>query len=454
MKTKHLCVIVLFVTGCCCAEDVSVQLKSMQAQLEKMSHTLELQNKTIAEQKSEIDAQKKDLEALKKDSPASQPIIDDILKKFDVLEDKLDDRTATAIKIASRKKPNDLNMAIGAAVDTSFGYSSAKTGDYDRPTGADFRLRGAELVFSMDVDPYFKSYMVVNAAGDGADNDEAKLGIEEAAIYTTSLSYVTVKGGRFFAPFGRLSSIHDHDLPFTTRPRSLDTYVGGESGGDGVQVQALVPIPHFLQITGGAFNKLGADFPLLNATGQHRDGSELTFFLKTLTSFDFCCDSTLEVGASAIEVPSDLIHRDLTNLELTYKWHPKNESALRQKLIVGAELMRNNSRTEFEASAGPPPVFSNDRRTGYGGYGYAEYFHTRHWSTGTRFDFFQNIDPALPTKRTDQTYTAFATYNFSEFARLRVEMSRHEYFSGHQGNELLIQWTAFWGAHVHDFNGR
>jgi len=347
-----------------------------------------------------------------------------------------------------------LNMAIGAAVDTSFGYTSVRAGDYDRPAGADFRMRGAELVFSMDVDPFFKSYLVVNASGDGENNDEATLSVEEAAIYTTSLSHVTVKGGRFFAPFGRLSSIHDHDLPFTTRPRSLDTYVGAESGGDGVQVQALIPIQHFLQITGGAFNKLGGEFPLLNATGQHRDGSEMTFFLKALTSFDYCNDHTVELGASAIEVPSDRIHRDLTNVEVTYKWHPKIGSALKEKLIVGAELMRNCVRTQFEVDAGPPRVLSADRRTGYGGYAYAEYFHTRHWSMGARADFFQNVDPTLASTRTDQTYTAFATYKFSEFSRLRIEASRHEYFNGRQGNEFLIQWTAFWGAHAHDFNGR
>src|SRR5437016_2350760 len=104
---------------------------------------------------------------------------------------------------------------------------------FDRPIGNDVRLRGAELVFYTDVDPYFKSYIVVNGAADASANDEAIPSLEEAAIYTTSLSHAQVKGGRFFMPFGRYSMIHDHDLPFTTRPPSLDNYVGGESAGDG-----------------------------------------------------------------------------------------------------------------------------------------------------------------------------------------------------------------------------
>ena len=449
-----------FVTICCVcaqfvhAEDVPAQLKAMQAQIEKLSTAVERQSQTIAEQKREIDAQKKELEALRQAAPASAPMIDDILKKYDILEDKLEERTAQAIKIASRKKPGDANIAIGGAIDTSFGYATGNPEDYDRPTGNDFRLRGAELVFTADIDPYFKAYMVVNAAGDAEAGDEAALSVEEAAIYTTSLKYCMVKGGRFFVPFGRLAMIHDHDLPFVTRPRSLDTYVGGESGGDGIMVQALIPTRHFLQISGGAFNKLGAEFPLLNGAGQRRDGAELTFFGKVLTAFDFCEDHTLEVGASAIETPDKKIHRDLTNLELTYRWHPKNGSALREKLIAGAELMRNESSTQFELDPGPPPIFAGDRRTGYGGYAYAEYFHTRHWSMGPRIDFFQNVDPTLPTKRTDQTYSLFATYKFSEFSRLRFEASRHEFFNGRQGNEFLLQWTVFFGAHVHDFNSR
>ncbi len=454
VKRTYLFLAVALSLSQCSAEDVSEHLKAMEAKMEKLSKAVESQNKMIEEQKRLIDEQRKDLEVMRQNAPASQPIIDDMLKKFDVLEDKLDERTAQAIKIASRKKPNDLNMAIGAAVDTSFGYTTGKTGDHDRPVGNDFQLRGAELVFSMDCDPYFKSYMVVNAKGDAANNDEAVVKVEEAAIITTSLSYVTVKGGRFFAPFGRLSSIHDHDLPFTTRPRSLDSYVGGESAGDGVQVQALIPVPHFLQITGGVYNKIGANFPLSDGAGHQRNAEELTLFLKALTAFDFCTDSTLEMGASAIEVPDHAIRRDLTNLELTYKWHPKTGTELRQKLIVGAELMRNNLSTQFEINPGPPPVLGIARLTGYGGYGYAEYFHTRHWSMGGRIDLFQNVDPAQTTVRLDQTYTAFATYNFSEFSRLRFEASRHEYFNGHQGNEFLLQWTAFWGAHAHDFNGR
>ena len=65
-----------------------------------------------------------------------------------------------------------------------------------------------------------RGYAIINGTQDGVE-------VEEAAIVTTSLPYnLGLKGGRFFADFGRLSKFHDHDLPFVNRPHVLDEYVG------------------------------------------------------------------------------------------------------------------------------------------------------------------------------------------------------------------------------------
>ena len=62
--------------------------------------------------------------------------------------------------------------------------------------------------------------------------------VEEAALQTTSLPWnLELKAGRFFGEFGRLSYIHDHELPFVNRPLVLDQYIGGESQTDGVAAQ-------------------------------------------------------------------------------------------------------------------------------------------------------------------------------------------------------------------------
>ena len=433
-------------------EDVGEQLKAVHAQLEKLSETVQHQQQTIEAQQQKLEDQQKVITTVTARSPIAADGMD-ILKRINNAET----HSAQAIHIAGRKKANDLNMAIGAAVDTAFRYFDGPKNETNRPSGNDFQLRGAELVFYQDIDPYFKSYLVVNAVSDASNHDEAIPAIEEAAIATTSLSHVQVKGGRFFVPFGRLSMIHDHDLPFTTRPPVLDAYVGGESGGDGVQVQALVPIDHFLQITAGAFNKVGSDFPLLNGAGNQRDGTELTYFAKALTSFDFCQNHSVEAGLSTLQVPNHDIRRDLTDLEVTYRWHPAG-STLKQRLVWGTELLRDEQHSRFEsapADLNGGPTFASTTRQGYGGYTYVEYFLNRNWSFGPRIDLHENIDPlVISQRRFDQTYTAFVTYNFSEFGRVRFEGSRHEYADGKYANEFFMQWTAFWGAHTHGFEQR
>jgi len=438
-------------------EDVATQLKAMQDQLDRMNTKLETQQKTIEEQKRKIDDQQKVITNVT--APRSMPSSPaaELLRRIE----KAEDQSAQAVKIASRKKPNDSNMSIGAAVDTAFRYFDGDRSDAERPAGNDFSVRGAEIVFYADVDKFFKSYLVLNAVPDAEDNDEAIPALEEAAIYTTSLSHVQVKGGRFFVPFGRLSSTHEHDLPFVTRPGSLENYVGGESGGDGVQVQALLPIDHFLQITAGVFNKVGSEFPFDNVVPTRRNAAELTYMLKALTSFNIGEEHSFEWGVTSVQVPDHLIHRNLNNMEFTYRWHPTGTD-LRERLVWGTEVMHNEKRTRFlsnpdEVDLGDDAVFKRRSFSGWGGYSYVEYFYDKHWSFGPRVDVFQPVAPeeAFETKRTyDQTYSLFATYKFTEFSRLRAEISRHEFSNGSSANEFYLQWTVFWGAHTHSFDQR
>jgi len=456
-------------------KDVQAQVNALQDALVKVNTLLESQQKKLDEQQQRIAEQEKTIRAYKNlgkplgDGPAGPSA--EILARLDNVERQ----AAQAVKTASRPKASDSSPYIGAAVDTAFRYFDGDNGKAgDRPSGNDFNIRGAELIFYADVDPFFKTYMVLNATPDASANDEAVPSLEEAAISTTCLPHVTLKGGRFFVPFGRLSMIHDHDLPFVSRPSSIDNYVGGESQGQGLMASSVLPISHFFQVSGGVFNKIGAEFPLLNpvdgtdATNSRRSSAEMTYFLKMLTSFDIGDAHTFELGASAVEVPDHEIRRNLTNLEFTYKWHPSGQS-LPQKLVWGTEIMRNEQRSQFTTTATDAlgnPIDKQHREsiTGYGGYSYVEYFFDRRWSFGPRVDLFQPVtpretvlpdDPRKATRNTyEQSYSLFLTYKFSEFGRMRLEATHKIYTDRTAANELLFQWTVFWGAHTHGFDMR
>ena len=494
------------------AEDtLTAQFSAMQEQLNHLSKKVEDQQKLIELQQKQLLNYQSSARPLGT-SPGAQLL--DRMDRMDRVERKSDD----ALKAANRKKPGDFNMAIGGAVDTSFRYYNGPNKHADgRAGGDDFQLRGAEAIFYGDIDPYFRGYVVMNAADDAADpNAESKVTVEEAAIETTSLSHVKVKGGRFFVPFGKLSNIHDHDLPFVDRPRSLDRFVGGESLGDGVMVSALLPASNFWQMNAGVFNKVGANYGQRNGVNldaanpvtNRRSSAELTYFGKVLTSMDAGNDHTFELGISTLQVPDRKIRRNLVDLDFTYKWHPAG-TEMKERLVWGTELMRNqealritrnydftflivddagnpvdsNGDGILDTAAATRPVFKRTTRTNYGGYSYVEYFLSRHWSLGGRFDFnrdFGDFTPGQPTnalgndgqpwlaadgsiqpyiKRSsaggyDSTESLFVTYKFSEFSRLRFQASRHQYSDRDSANELLLQWTVFMGAHTHGFDQR
>jgi hypothetical protein len=140
---------------------------------------------------------------------------------------------------------------------------------------ADFR--GAEMNFSGNIDPYSKLYAIVNAKA-------TEVEVEEAAFQTTRLpGNLTLRGGRYFANFGRLPKFHDHELPFVERTESLDRFMNGEAKTDGAELSHLFRTPFFLQGTVGLGNKLGAENARLNETTPasqdgHKNGRPLQAF--------------------------------------------------------------------------------------------------------------------------------------------------------------------------------
>ncbi|HYF47899.1 MAG TPA: porin [Planctomycetota bacterium] len=432
------------------AEDQAT-LQNILEQVQRMSQQLENQQKLIENQQKQINEQHKVITALTSRSPQS---------KVEKLVEKGEPATPAVKYGVPHHDESTAKISIGAVVDTAFRYFDGEAANRaERPAGNDFQLRAAEIFLAAEVDKDFASYIVLNTEPESDETDEAAIEVEEAAIYTLSLDPVKVKGGRFFVPFGRFSQVHTHSLPFVTRPRSLEAYVGGESRADGVQIGAKIPIDHPLHVTAGAFNKIGSEFPLFNGADDRRNGSELTYFGKLATQLKIGDAHTIDWSASTIQVPHHLIRRNLNNMELTYHWHP-DECDTDDRLVWGTEIMRNEYRSRFvknpdEVELGDDPILGRNSIAGWGGYTYAEYFYNKHWSFGPRVDLFQNTDASAESRPTyDQTYSLFLTYRFSEFSRLRAEFSRHEYFDGDQSNEFYLQWTVFWGAHNHEEDNR
>jgi hypothetical protein len=341
---------------------------------------------------------------------------------------------------ANKTFPSQFNPAIGLIIDTVFSHT--------RKNKSNFEFRSAELGISANVDPFARGYAIITGTPDGVD-------VEEAAIVTTSLPWnLTVKGGRFFADFGRLSKFHDHDLPFVNRPLVLDQYIGGESQSDGVEVSWLAPLPQYLTLTAGMYNKVGADNDRVDNLIP-RDVSEFTYLARANTFFSFTDSLGLDLGVSNAYTPEvrseGLKARNLFGVDLTLRYTPLSQAGYRG-LIWGTELLVNH-----EARPGIPPTEDSPKqifryRDAYGLYSYLEARLSRRYYPGILGEFVQDIDrPSSSTWAITPYFTLWA----SEFQRLRLQYTHLQTNSPKRADDqFFLQWTVILGSHVHSFRDR
>ncbi len=177
----------------------------------------------------ELESTQRALSATRAELESTQSALEDLSQRVDGLQPAAPAPAAATARLAP---VNADNPAISFVVDTTLAtdtHSSWESIGY--PDGAQFKLKNGELFVSAPIDPFLRGYASINGTSDEGFN------IEEAALITTALpGNFTVKGGRFFADFGRLPHWHDEALPFVDRPPSIDRLIGGESTSEGVEI--------------------------------------------------------------------------------------------------------------------------------------------------------------------------------------------------------------------------
>jgi hypothetical protein len=279
--------------------------------------------------------------------------------------------------------------------------------------------------------------------------------LEEAALVTTALpGNLTVKGGRFFADFGRLPKWHEEQLPFADRPPSIDRLIGGESSAEGAELAWLLPIDHYVRITAGLYDSLGAENReelQENGFEGRRAFDELTWLVHPTTYFDLTDALNLELGGSFATV-AEQGRRKLWGVDLTLR-HQPGTSSFYQGFVLGSEWLWNNE--EFlDVDFDPDPdveVLGDKRYARTGGYAYLEGFFGRRYSLGLRGDYSEEL---AGTKGIQRTGSLFATWQPSEFHRLRFQFDYLDQEELNDDQRFTLQWTAFLGSHTHGFMSR
>jgi uncharacterized membrane-anchored protein YhcB (DUF1043 family) len=459
--------------------DFDQRLIQMQERFEQRERELEAHfDKKTAAQDAEIDALKKQIAGTQA-NPAAIAASTNAVTPEQVKEQvkELSDKLDNVVEAQKKTLPGEFNPAIGLVGDMVFSYrdkGSDKTGS-DRPGGFDAWMRALELNAAASVDPFAKAYAVITASADSATG-EATFGVEEAALQTTSLPWnLELKAGRFFGEFGRLGYIHDHELPFVNRPLVLDEYIGGESQSDGLQLNWLPPIPHYVSVTAGVGDHFGADSPNPDNPGTYRPLSGLNFWGRLSSYWDVTPDWQLEAGISGLWNPREedrggvllqpnglgLIpltltekERRLAGADLKLSYVPLQNNQF-QSFTWGTEVLYSDNRYLSDLDGIPNNGDEFNENVGsFGLYSYVNYKWSRQWSAGFLFDWLQSAQ-----NHNDETtaYSPFITFALSHWNQLRLQYTHtdHNAVSGLKPDDAVyLQWAWIIGAHSHGWQQR
>jgi uncharacterized coiled-coil protein SlyX len=450
------------------------RIKTLEEALKKQEQTIKEQQKLIEELKSEMKKVKPPEEQQVAQPKEAPPLAAQETEKKSTLEQvqqqvqQLREEVGQVVEAQKKNILSVFNPAIGLVGESILSYRSrgSKETGSDRPGGFDFNQRSVELNLAGSVDPFARGYAVINASADPVTG-EATAKVEEAALQTTSLPWnLTLKAGRFFGEFGRLSYIHDHELPFVNRPLVLDNYIGGESKTDGVQLNFLLPIPHYVSLTAGVGDQFG-DTP--NNVGDFRHFEELNFWGRGSTYFDLTPDVSLETGVSGLWTPrekdrgGELVQPDGSTLterrrlvlgaDLVVRYFPLRNNQFKS-LTWGTELLYSDNQYLVNPTGiSGAPLFNRDVGS-FGLYSYLAYKFHRQWTVGCLFDWMEN-----PQNSADKTsaYSAWITWAISHWNQLRLQYTHttHNALSGLRDDDAIyFQWAWIIGSHAHGWQER
>lgn len=274
-----------------------------------------------------------------------------------------------------------------------------------------FNLREVELDFRAAIDNWADGVLILTVESEVPG--EFETGVEEGYVVLRKIPGLDAapwglqcKVGKFRPEFGRFNRIHTHDLPQTTRPLALRTFLGEEGFvQDGIAASFSVP-------TCFESSDLGVTLQVLNgggiAVGEDNSGNDPAYAGRVKWFQDLGGGHDCEVGASWWVGKADELGMDrayLAGLDFTYKWKPF-EAGEWNSVLIGGELYYASIET-----TGSPT------QTPIGGFAWAQYQFTKNLYLGGRFDYTEDL---ATSSMEDRAASAWLSWYTTEFLRFRL----------------------------------
>jgi hypothetical protein len=333
-------------------------------------------------------------------------------------------------------------------------------------------MRNAEIAVDGAVDPYFKGFGNIVLKLD--KNNETSIELEETYLQSTALpANLQVKGGQFFAAFGRQNSQHPHQWAFVDAPVILTRAFGPDGLRNlGAQVSWLAPTPFYTEATlgildgqgGTAFSFRNPGDSIMGVDRFHgrttldrnlRGPQDLIYVPRIASSFDLTDQQTLVVGASGAFGPNDTAAQARTEVygvDLYWKWKPANSQAGFPFVSWQTEALAER----FGAGADPGAGLPSENLFDWGFYSQVLWGFKERWVAGLRGEYANGnsgaYDATDPFRGQRTRVSPDLTFYPSEFSKIRLQYNydQGEFFGTEHSVWLQVEFLL--GAHgAHKF---
>lgn len=453
----------LLSTLCLGATPLAAQETNQVEQLKKRLQELQSSFQKIQEQqRQQIEALQKQIEALQRPQPAATNLANAVAPSVES-------------KSWSPAQPVTLARAGAAYMNVSFdgvadlGWSTAsdpsaqlQLGDHD-PIQRGFSLRNAEIALDGAVDPYFKGFANIVFKLD--KDNETELELEEVFAQSTSLpANLQLKGGQFFAAFGRQNPQHPHAWAFVDQPLILNRLFGPDGLRNvGAQLSWLLPTSFYTEAFLGVLNGEGGtafSFRDTGPEGTHgraalsrglRGAGDLLFVPRVASSFELTDTQTLVVGASGAFGPNDTgphTRTEIYGVDAYWKWKSASANAGFPFVSWQTEALYRRFGAGSDAAATLPTENLQD----WGLYSQVLWGIKPRWVAGLRGEFVDSnagaFDSLDPFRGSRARISPNLTWYPSEYSKLRLQYNydQDEFFD--DGHSVWLQFEFLLGAHA------
>lgn len=354
---------------------------------------------------------------------------------------------------------NLFNPAISLSADFALPMSDRANSSEDLNQ---FSLRSMELGIVGRVDPYMSYQTYIHFDEEEVEIEEA-YGLVDNALPDTFM----LKFGRFNLDFGKLSPIHDHDLPFLDKPQVLQEYLGGSLRGTGAEVHHWVPFGEVSLVRWmvGVTNQLDGDShasfgPAAGEHGHGEEGEEIepfgrrnfdnfAFHARASALVELDLESSLQVGVSGAWAPEvdtffepmpgtvakSELQQHILGVDITYR--TQDPASARGLTIAGEALYLDRQALDDTDTE------TTTRAFGY--YAYAERRFNLNWAAGVSGGMYEHAEDS---SEESWDVGAYGSWFINEFNRLRLE-ARHFDDPDEESFGITLQWTTILGSHGH-----